>query len=138
MNVIKRNGQEVVFNLDKIESAIAKANKDVAPQDQIDGLGIINIATAVDGECQNLKRAVNVEEIQDFVEDTLLEMGYYRLAKAYMTYRYQHALMRQTNTTDGKILSLINLENEEIKQENSNKNPVIVSTQRDYMAGEVS
>lgn len=138
MNVIKRNGQEVVFNLDKVKSAIAKANKDVAPQDQIDGLGIINIATAVDEECQNLKRAVNVEEIQDFVEDTLLEMGYYRLAKAYMTYRYQHALMRQTNTTDGKILSLINLENEEIKQENSNKNPVIVSTQRDYMAGEVS
>ena len=138
MNVIKRNGQEVVFNLDKVKSAITKANKDVAPQDQIDGLSIINIAAAVDEECQNLKRAVNVEEIQDFVEDTLLEMGYYRLAKAYMTYRYQHALMRQTNTTDGKILSLINLENEEIKQENSNKNPVIVSTQRDYMAGEVS
>lgn len=138
MNVIKRNGQEVVFDLGKIKAAIAKANKDVAPTDRIDSLGIINIATAVNDECENLKRAVNVEEIQDFVEDTLLEMGYYRLAKAYMTYRYQHALMRQTNTTDGKILSLINLENEEIKQENSNKNPVIVSTQRDYMAGEVS
>lgn len=138
MNVIKRNGQEVVFDLGKIKAAIAKANKDVAPTDRIDSLGIINIATAVNDECENLKRAVNVEEIQDFVEDTLLEMGYYKLAKAYIAYRYQHALMRQTNTTDGKILSLINLENEEIKQENSNKNPVIVSTQRDYMAGEVS
>lgn len=138
MNIIKRNGTEVIFNIDKIKEAIGHANRDVDPQDQIDSMGIIEIATFIAAECEKLKRAITVEEVQDFVEDALLDRGYYKLAKAYITYRYKHALMRKSNTTDTKILSLINLENEEIKQENSNKNPVIVSTQRDYMAGEVS
>lgn len=138
MNIIKRNGTEVVFNIDKIKEAIGHANHDVDPQDQIDSVGIIEIATFIAAECEKLKRAITVEEVQDFVEDALLDRGYYKLAKAYITYRYKHALLRKSNTTDTKILSLINLENEEIKQENSNKNPVIVSTQRDYMAGEVS
>lgn len=138
MNIIKRNGTEVIFNIDKIKEAIGHANHDVDPQDQIDSVGIIEIATFIAAECEKLKRAITVEEVQDFVEDALLDRGYYKLAKAYITYRYKHALLRKSNTTDTKILSLINLENEEIKQENSNKNPVIVSTQRDYMAGEVS
>ena len=138
MNIIKRNGTEVIFNIDKIKEAIGHANRDVDPQDQIDSVGIIEIATFIAAECEKLKRAITVEEVQDFVEDALLDRGYYKLAKAYITYRYKHALMRKSNTTDTKILSLINLENEEIKQENSNKNPIIVSTQRDYMAGEVS
>ena len=138
MNIIKRNGTEVIFNIDKIKEAIGHANRDVDPQDQIDSVGIIEIATFIAAECEKLKRAITVEEVQDFVEDALLDRGYYKLAKAYITYRYKHALLRKSNTTDTKILSLINLENEEIKQENSNKNPIIVSTQRDYMAGEVS
>lgn len=138
MNIIKRNGMEVIFNIDKIKEAINHANRDVDPQDQIDSVGIIEIATFIAAECEKLKRAITVEEVQDFVEDALLDRGYYKLAKAYITYRYKHALLRKSNTTDTKILSLINLENEEIKQENSNKNPIIVSTQRDYMAGEVS
>lgn len=138
MNVIKRSGQEVEFDIEKIEQAIAKAVDEVDEDAQLSADDIINVASAVEARCNYLQRAVNVEEIQDLVENELMERNYGVVAKAYIRYRYKRELVRKANTTDAKILSLINLDNEEVKQENSNKNPTIVSTQRDYMAGEVS
>lgn len=138
MQVIKRNGSEEIFDSNKIRIALEKANMEMRAENKIKEELINRVVSEVEQECDAVERAVNVEEIQDYVEDKLIEVGAIYLAKAYIKYRYQHALMRKENTTDSKILSLINLSNEEIKQENSNKNPIIVSTQRDYMAGEVS
>ncbi len=138
MNVIKRNGSEVDFDAKKIAVAVAKANKDIRedcqiPQDEIDA-----ITFDVLKQCMALDRSIHVEEIQDFVEKAIADRGYFEAAKSYILYRYKRALARQKNTTDDKILALINEENEEIKQENSNKNPTIASVKRDYIAGEVS
>ncbi len=138
MKVIKRGGQEVKFNLDKIKLAIIHANESIEPQDRLSFEAIDKVVADLNVKCKKIKRALNVEEIQDMVEDALMASGNYALARSYITYRYNRALVRKANTTDESILSLIELNNEEVKQENSNKNPVIVSTQRDYMAGEVS
>jgi len=137
-NVIKRNGKEVKFDLSKIVHAIEKANKEVDPIYQLNAYQIQAAADSVVKKIQTKSYAVNVEEIQDMVEEHIMQHGAYEVAKAYITYRYTRSLVRQSNTTDDKILSLIELNNEEAKQENSNKNPIINSTQRDYMAGEVS
>ena len=138
MKVIKRNGSEVEFNDFKIWEAISNANDTVDQNDLMYGYEITDIVERVVDKCKALKRAVNVEEIQEIVETELMKSGAYEVAKAYIRYRYDHKLKREQNTTDAAILSLIEQENEEVKQENSNKNPMIVSTQRDYMAGEVS
>ena len=139
MKIIKRNGQEMVFDSSKIKNAITKANLSVddtskrLSEEQID-----KIVAKVTDECSSMGRAVGVEEIQDFVEFGIMEQGAYEVAKNYITYRYIRQLARQVNTTDKQIFSLIDCQNEEVKQENSNKNPTINSVQRDYMAGEVS
>lgn len=142
INVIKRDGREVEFDIRKIIQAISKANKEVGnvnPVAVLQNEEIEIIANKVDEKYNKLNsREVSVEEIQDYVETSLMESNYYEVAKAYIRYRYQRELARKNNTTDNKLLSLISLSNEEIKQENSNKNPTIVSTQRDYMAGETS
>ena len=138
MKVIKRNGAEVEFDIVKIIAAITKAN-DVAEEDaRMTPVQIQRIAESVEIACQSLGRAPTVEEIQDFVEHQIMAHGAFEVAKRYITYRYNRSLVRKSNTTDDKILSLIECNNEEAKQENSNKNPVVNSTQRDYMAGEVS
>ena len=134
MNVIKRNGAEV----DKINPAIQGANRQVPEKKRMTEVQIRRIAESVTVACDDLGRSPAVEEIQDFVEQAIMQHGAYEVAKQYITYRYTRSLVRQSNTTDDKILSLIECNNEEAKQENSNKNPVINSTQRDYMAGEVS
>lgn len=139
MNVIKRSGKEVIFDDNKIRQAIIKANHSVEDltlrltDDEID-----QIVKAVVNKCDSFGRAVSVEEIQDIVEEEIMRMGAYRVSKNYITYRYKHELIRKSNTTDDHILSLIEGQNEEVKQENSNKNPTVNSVQRDYMAGEVS
>ena len=138
MKIIKRDGSEAVFDRQKIEAAIAKANANVDTHDQIDDEQIRRIAADVEAYCAQMKRALSVEEIQDQVEDHLMALKAYRLARAYITYRYTRALVRRSNTTDKQILSLIECNNEEVKQENANKNPTVNSVQRDYMAGEVS
>ena len=138
MKIIKRNGAEETFDVNKIVTAITKANDTVEDAEKMTALQIGRIADRVVLECEKLDRAPSVEEVQDFVEDQIMAHGAFEVAKAYITYRYTRALVRQSNTTDDKILSLIECNNEEAKQENSNKNPVINSTQRDYMAGEVS
>ena len=138
MNVIKRDGSEVIFTREKIINAITKANNELPSSKQLNKTSIQQIAYEVERQCQTYNRAVSVEEIQDMVEKELLKVGTYDLTKNYMIYRYQHNVNRQDNALDSKILSLVELENEEIKQENSNKNPILVSTQRDYMAGEMS
>ena len=138
MKVIKRNGAEVEFDIVKIIAAVSKAN-DVAEEDaRMTPVQIQRIAESVEIACQSLGRAPTVEEIQDFVEHQIMAHGAFEVAKRYITYRYNRSLVRKSNTTDDKILSLIECNNEEAKQENSNKNPVVNSTQRDYMAGEVS
>ena len=138
MKVIKRNGAEVEFDIVKIIAAVSKAN-DVAEEDaRMTPVQIQRIAESVEIACQGLGRAPTVEEIQDFVEHQIMAHGAFEVAKRYITYRYTRSLVRRSNTTDDKILSLIECNNEEAKQENSNKNPVVNSTQRDYMAGEVS
>ena len=138
MKVIKRNGAEVEFDIVKIIAAVSKAN-DVAEEDaRMTPVQIQRIAESVEIACQGLGRAPTVEEIQDFVEHQIMAHGAFEVAKRYITYRYTRSLVRKSNTTDDKILSLIECNNEEAKQENSNKNPVVNSTQRDYMAGEVS
>ena len=137
-NVIKRNGKEVNFDISKIENAIRKANKEVEPIYQMNEYQIDGIAENVAGQCAKLDRAVSVEEIQDMVETGIMEMRGYEVAQKYVRYRYTRELARKANTTDEEILSLLDQSNEEAKQENSNKNPVINSTQRDYMAGYVS
>ncbi len=138
MKVIKRNGSEVEFNIDKIVAAITAANNAVKEGERMTPMQIDRISNNVMLACTDLGRAPAVEEIQDMVEKHIMQHGAFEVAKAYITYRYTRSLVRQANTTDDKILSLINYNNEEAKQENSNKNPVINSTQRDYMAGEVS
>ena len=138
MKIIKRNGAEVGFDITKIIIAITKANESVAEADRMTPMQIQRIAESVELQCQKMNRAPTVEEIQDMVEHHIMAHGAFEVAKEYITYRYTRSLVRKSNTTDDKILSLIECNNEEAKQENSNKNPVVNSTQRDYMAGEVS
>ena len=138
MRVIKRNGAEVEFDIVKIIAAVTKANDVVDEEARMTPVQIQRIAESVEFSCQSLGRSPTVEEIQDFVEHQIMAHGAFEVAKRYITYRYNRSLVRKSNTTDDKILSLIECNNEEAKQENSNKNPVVNSTQRDYMAGEVS
>ena len=138
MRVIKRNGAEVEFDIIKIIAAVTKANDVVDEDARMTPVQIQRIAESVELACQSLGRAPTVEEIQDFVEHQIMAHGAFEVAKRYITYRYTRSLVRRSNTTDDKILTLIECNNEEAKQENSNKNPVVNSTQRDYMAGEVS
>ena len=137
-NVIKRNGQEVAFDISKIVNAIRKANKEVEGIHQMSGFQIQAVADNIAKKISAYSHACNVEDIQDMVETGIMEMRGYEVAQKYVRYRYKREISRKSNTTDDGILSLIDLNNEEVKQENSNKNPVINSTQRDYMAGEVS
>ena len=138
MKVIKRSGEEVKFDIQKIVVAISAANDQVEQQDKISNEQIQQIASNVMAKCKAVKRSMNVEEIQDLVENELMDLKAHELARKYITYRYNRALVRKSNTTDAQILSLIESNNEEVKQENSNKNPTVNSVQRDYMAGEVS
>ena len=138
MNIIKRSGQEMVFDIEKIIEAIKKANREIEAIARISDEQIVEIAKDVEFECQRVARSVGVEEIQDMVENRLMNIKAFVLARKYITYRYARALVRKSNTTDAQILSLIDCNNEEVKQENSNKNPTVNSVQRDYMAGEVS
>ena len=137
-NVIKRNGEEVHFDLDKIVNAIKAANNEVDRLHQLNDYQIMAIADTISQQIHRMTHAVNVEDIQDMVETGIMEMRGYEVAQKYVRYRYKRELSRKSNTTDNGILALIDHMNEEVKQENSNKNPVINSTQRDYMAGEVS
>ncbi|MBM6841856.1 anaerobic ribonucleoside-triphosphate reductase [[Clostridium] spiroforme] len=138
MNIIKRNGAEVQFDASKITNAILAANKEVVETERLSEEEIDNITNNITYQCKKMKRALNVEEIQNLVEDELMKLNAFTVARKYITYRFQRALARQSNTTDEQILSLIECANEEVKQENSNKNPTVNSVQRDYMAGEVS
>ncbi len=138
MKIIKRNGQEVIFNSDKIYNAIVKANLKVSDRERIADDQIKEITDKVSLACKKKNRAVSVEEVQDLVENELMLVGSPSLAREYITYRYHRALARKSNTTDEQILGLIECKNEEVKQENSNKNPTVSSVQRDYMAGEIS
>ncbi|MBQ8092979.1 MAG: anaerobic ribonucleoside-triphosphate reductase [Clostridia bacterium] len=138
MKIIKRNGAEEAFDQGKISSAIRKANGTVEEKYRLTDLQIDRIAEAVILSCEQLNRTPTVEEIQDFVEDQIMAHGAFEVAKHYITYRYTRSLIRKSNTTDDRILSLIECNNEEAKQENANKNPIVNSTQRDYIAGEVS
>ncbi|MBE5836490.1 anaerobic ribonucleoside-triphosphate reductase [Butyrivibrio sp.] len=138
MKIIKRSGKEVIFNGDKIIAAIEKANNEVTDEKKLTAGQISDIERTVESQCASLTRAASVEEIQDMVEDGLMRSGKLEVARKYITYRYKHALVRKSNTTDEQIMSLIECSNEEVKQENSNKNPTVNSVQRDYMAGEVS
>ena len=137
MKIIKRNGSEEIFNVEKIINAVRKANNSSDTPFLTDEQ-IIDIADYVEYKCNKMKRAVSVEEIQDMVEDQLMAKGAFELARRYVRYRYNRSLIRKANTTDNRILALIECNNEEVKQENSNKNPTVNSVQRDYMAGEVS
>lgn len=136
--VIKRNGQEVDFSEDKIRKAIQGANSEVDEKDKISKLSLEEIVEEVVNECEKFPHALSVEDIQNLVEEAIMDEGYFEVARHYIKYRYNRELARKRNSTDETILSLIDSTNEEIKQENSNKNPVINSTQRDYTAGEVS
>ena len=138
MKIIKRNGAEVPFDITKIITAVTKASDSVGGQDRLTREQITQIAAAVTDQCQHLNRAVSVEEVQDMVENQLMDIHAHDVARHYITYRYVQSLKRQTNTTDERILSLIECQNEEVKQENANKNPTVNSVQRDYMAGEIS
>lgn len=138
MKIIKRNGEEVLFDLNKIVTAIKKANKEVPMAEQLSDEQIQQIAQNIENQCEAENHQMNVESIQDLVEDEIMKASAFTIAKKYITYRYQHALMRKSNSTDDQIMSLIECQNEEVKQENSNKNSTVVSVQRDYMAGEVS
>ena len=138
MKIIKRNGQEAIFDEVKITNAIIGANKEVVETERLSEEEIDNITNDIKYKCQKMKRALSVEEIQNLVEDELMKLNAFSVARKYITYRFHRALARQSNTTDDQILSLIECANEEVKQENSNKNPTVNSVQRDYMAGEVS
>ena len=138
MKIIKRNGAEVPFDITKIITAVTKASDSVGGQSRLTREQITQIAAAVTDQCQALNRAVSVEEVQDLVENQLMDIHAHDIARHYITYRYVQSLKRQTNTTDERILSLIECQNEEVKQENANKNPTVNSVQRDYMAGEIS
>ena len=137
MKVIKRSGEEVIFDVQKIENAIRKANK-ATSHSQMSEATILKIAKLVENQCETMKRSPSVEEIQDMVETAIMKEEYFAVAHNYITYRYERALVRKANSTDQQIMSLLERNNEEVKQENSNKNPLVNSVQRDYMAGEVS
>ena len=138
MKIIKRNGSETQFDADKIIAAISKANEEAVETERLTEEEIDNITYNVQYQCEKMKRALSVEEIQNLVEDEIMKLNAFAVARKYITYRYKRALVRKANTTDEQILSLIECANEEVKQENSNKNPTVNSVQRDYMAGEVS
>ena len=138
MKIIKRSGSEVEFNAEKIIVAVTKANESVVPSHRLTPIQIKRIAEDVESAASNMQRALSVEEIQDMVEDQIMNQRAFAVARSYITYRYKRAMVRKSNTTDEQILSLIECNNEEVKQENSNKNPTVNSVQRDYMAGEVS
>ena len=138
MKIIKRSGTEVSFDIDKIIAAVRKANKEVVENERLTDQQIDDISRNVENTCQSMNRTLNVEEIQDLVENEIMNIKSFEVARKYITYRYKRYLVRKSNSTDQQILSLIECNNEEVKQENSNKNPVINSVQRDYMAGEVS
>ena len=138
MKIIKRNGAEVPFDITKIITAVTKASDSVGGKSRLTREQITQIASDVTDQCHALNRAVSVEEIQDMVENKLMDIRAHDIARHYITYRYVQSLKRQTNTTDERILSLIECQNEEVKQENANKNPTVNSVQRDYMAGEIS
>ena len=138
MKIIKRSGAEVIFDPEKIIVAISKANDSVVPSARMTPIQIKRIAEDVESAALNINRSLSVEEIQDMVEDQIMNQRAFEVARRYITYRYTRALVRKSNTTDEQILSLIECNNEEVKQENSNKNPTVNSVQRDYMAGEVS
>ena len=138
MKIIKRSGSEVAFDPQKIMTAVTKANESVVPSARMSAIQIKRIAEDVESAAQNMNRSLSVEEIQDMVEDQIMNQRAFDVARRYITYRYRRALVRKSNTTDEQILSLIECNNEEVKQENSNKNPTVNSVQRDYMAGEVS
>jgi len=138
MRIIKRSGAEVDFDISKIIAAIYKANAVVGEDDKLKKAQVDRIANTVENQCMSMNRAMSVEEIQDMVEDGIMRENAYEVARRYITYRYVQSIKRKQNTTDDKILALIECDNEEVKQENSNKNPSVASVQRDYMAGEVS
>lgn len=138
MKIIKRSGQENIFDGEKITIAVKKANAEVEEASKLSESQVEGVRENVEEFCRNMGRALSVEEIQDLVENEIMKTGKYEVARKYITYRYKRALVRQANTTDDQILSLIECDNEEVKQENSNKNPTVNSVQRDYMAGEVS
>ncbi len=138
MKIIKRSGKETGFDMGKIVDAVAKANQEVAESDRLSDEQIHQIAQHITNNCEVMERIYNVEEIQDMVENEIMDYKAFEVARKYITYRYKRALVRKSNSTDQQILSLIECNNEEIKQENSNKNPIVNSVQRDYMAGEVS
>ena len=138
MKIIKRNGSEAAFDITKIIVAVSKANKELDERQRLTNEQIRTIAANVEGACVSMGRAASVEEIQDLVEKQIMGQGAFDVAKEYICYRYTRSLARRANTTDNQILSLIECNNEEVKQENANKNPTVNSVQRDYMAGEVS
>ena len=138
MKIIKRSGMEVPFDISKIIKAVSKANKETIPSERLTATQIDEIAANVEETCSDLNRSLSVEEIQDLVEEQIMNYRAFKVARKYITYRYKRALVRKSNSTDEQILSLIECNNEEVKQENSNKNPTVNSVQRDYMAGEVS
>ena len=138
MKIIKRNGAEAIFDINKIAIAVQKANNAVDEKVRMTPLQISRIAQSVAISCEEMGRSPSVEEIQDLVEKSIMAHGAFEVAKQYITYRYTRSLVRKSNTTDDRILSLIECNNEEVKQENANKNPTINAVQRDYMAGEVS
>ena len=138
MKIIKRNGSEVSFDLSKISNAIRAANKEVPFDERLTERQVVYASENVQDRCEAAGHTVTVEEIQDMVEDEIMALGRFEVARKYIIYRYVQSLKRQKNTTDDKILSLIECNNEDVKQENSNKNPTVNSVQRDYMAGEIS
>ena len=138
MKIIKRNGSEAAFDITKIIVAVSKANKEIDERQRLTNEQIRTIAANVEGACVAMGRAASVEEVQDLVEKQIMGQGAFDVAKEYICYRYTRSLARRANTTDNQILSLIECNNEEAKQENANKNPTVNSVQRDYMAGEVS
>ena len=138
MKIIKRSGSEVSFDIKKIEAAIRAANNSVIDYEKLSDEQIQEILDNVENACGNMKRSPSVEEIQDMVENQIMNQRAFTVARNYITYRYKRALVRKSNSTDEQILSLLECNNEEVKQENSNKNPTVNSVQRDYMAGEVS
>ena len=138
LKIRKRSGEEVLFDRSKIERAIEKANASVSIPERLDRDIIAGIALSIENACSNMKTIPTVESVQDMVEYAIAKAGAYRLAKNYAVYRYQHELMRKANTTDDKILAILHRSSADAKEENSNKNPDIVSTQRDYIAGEVN
>ena len=138
MNIIKRNGSEAIFDGGKIKACLKKANASVPAENRITDGMIDGIVSGVTGRCEGLGRAPSVEEVRDYVEEALQSLGAYVLSRHYIRYRHARELARQANTTDDRILSLVEVNNEEVKQENANKNPSVVSVQRDYIAGETS